>query len=628
MRLREVVGDVVCLYSPTTITKREYRAVIEVSSTNYALQSEEEQDAIIEGYRSFIKALTFPLQILIRSQQLDLSAYLQRLTDIIEDESCEAAWRELAAAHRSFVEALSQRRTLLQHRFYIILSPSEQEHAATPLKRLLKRSRLQAETFEDACQQLALRAESAVAALEAIGLRCHRLVGKELVDLEYSCWTPQRAMQHPLTSQMVEGVGRPKKVRGWRIPREEQATPRPPNEEWLQQAEEHRQPDGIPAVPPPDLLNLADLVAPASIEETHNRLCIEGEQVRCIAVTDFPREVSPGWIAPLILHDDVQEVVLHIHPQHAPAMVRRLMRKKAEFRSARRVNARRGGMDDPDAQVAEGDVEVLMGQLASGEERAFDVSLYVICRAPDERILDERTRRVMTVLDNLFLVARPTTFEHARAFRSFLPESRNELMRTCTLDSTSIATAFPFISNSLYMPGGVLEGVTANGEPVVIDDWSEELDNPHRFIGAITGAGKSYYCKLKITRELLLRRNLQVIVIDPEKEYEDLCRALGGDYIRVAPGSRQHINPFDLLPQGTDFAAYLADRSRGDRLAEKVQSLHALLDLMLADRGPGGVTTLAMSAEIRVKAATEGLEAAGAPTVVLEQHMISFFSPS
>jgi type IV secretory pathway VirB4 component len=144
------------------------------------------------------------------------------------------------------------------------------------------------------------------------------------------------------------------------------------------------------------------------------------------------------------------------------------------------------------------------------------------------------------------------------------------------------------------MPEGVLIGITPNGEPIAIDEWSESLDNPHEFCGAITGAGKSYLYKIRIMRELLQhrKRGLQVVVIDPEKEYEDLCSALGGDFIRLAPGSEQHLNPFDLMPSGTNLATYVQDRSRGDRLADKVQALHALFDIMLADRGPGGVTTL------------------------------------
>ncbi len=604
VHVREIAHNVLCLASPDSPTRREYRAILEVSSTNYTLKSEEEQDLMIAGYRAFLKALAFPIQILVRSQQLDLSPYVQHLEETAAQSAADPMWRDLADSHAQFVRELAARRTLLAHRFYLIL-PSDQGPGTRqpsfanllPFGRKRARERIKAETLEKAQQQLDLRAEVVTQQLAAIGLHCRRLADEELIALYYSCLTPERAIRYPLPALAVSGIGRPTRVRQHRqaavffdarLPDEVHASSH------RQRATRKPQPQPEGAVPLPDLPHLADLLAPASVEVTRESMRLEDEYARGIAVTNFPREVSPGWLAPLLLHDEITEIVFHVHPQDNAAMLRQLLRRKNEYQSSRRVNERRGRMEDPEMQVAEQDVDTLISQLASGEERVFDVGFYVIVRASDRRSLDERTDRMMAVLRNLFLVARPTTLEHAPAFRSFLPEARDELLRTFSLDASSLATAFPFISNSLFMPTGVLVGITPNGEPVVIDEWDESLDNPHEFCGAITGAGKSYLYKIRIMRELLQHRaqGLQVVVIDPEKEYEDLCLALGGDYVRLAPGSEQHLNPFDLLPRGTDITAYVADRSRGDRLADKVQALHALFDIMLADRGPGGVTTL------------------------------------
>lgn len=124
-------------------------------------------------------------------------------------------------------------------------------------------------------------------------------------------------------------------------------------------------------------------------------------------------------------------------------------------------------------EVAHSDVTRLMHDLASGEERLFEVSLFVLVSALSERELASRTERVRALLHTIFLdaVARPTTFEHAQAFRSFLPEGRDELGRTITLDTASLATTFPFLSNSLTMPGGTFLGLTGTGEPVLLDPW-------------------------------------------------------------------------------------------------------------------------------------------------------------
>ena len=595
VRARDIAHNVLCLASPINALQHEYRAILEVSATNYTLTSEEEQELMVAGYRAFLKALTFPIQILVRSQQLDLQPYMQ---GILESSATmkHGTWQELALSHVQYVRELAARRTLLEHRFYLII-PADREGDTKrhTLAHLLpfgnKGARKRAESLEKAQQQLDLRAGVVAQQLASLGLQCRRLAGYELASLYYSCLTPDRALRYPLPPQAFASVNQPTRVK--------KKTSKVSTVSALDTGSPSHvtmQPQQHPSttLPQPDLPHLADLLAPASVEITPNSLCLEGEYARALAITGFPREVSPGWLAPLLFHDDIADIVFHLHPQENTSMLRHLLRRKNIYQSSRRVNLRQGRLDDPETQVAEQDVDGLISQLARGEERLFELGFYVIVRASDMTSLEERTQRMMAVLNNLFLVVRPTTYEHAPAFRSCLPEARNELRRTITLDSWSLSTAFPFISHSLFMPDGVLIGITANGEPIAIDEWSESLDNPHEFCGAITGAGKSYLYKIRIMRELLQqhKRGLQVVVVDPEKEYEDLCIALGGDFVRLAPGSEQHLNPFDLLPAGTNLAAYVQDRSRGDRLADKVQALHALFDIMLADRGPGGVITL------------------------------------
>src|SRR5579863_2985938 len=158
-----------------------------------------------------------------------------------------------------------------------------------------------------------------------------------------------------------------------------------------------------------------------------------------------------------------------------------------------------------------------------------------------------------------------------------------------TLDATTLATMFPFLSNSLSMSGGVLVGLTGANAPVLLNPWDRSLENPHLFIGGVTGSGKSYLGKLLVERDLLVnaRRGDQCFVIDPDLEYEGLAEALGGTVMRLAPGSRQRLNPFDLLPPGCDLSTYLREARKGDRLAEKIQDLHAMLDILLAEYGAG-----------------------------------------
>jgi hypothetical protein len=314
VQVREIAHNVLCLASPGNPTQREYRAILEVSSTNYTLKSEEEQDLMIAGYRAFLKALAFPMQILVRSQELDLSPYVQHLEETAAQSAADPMWRDLADSHAQFVRELAARRTLLAHRFYLIL-PSDQGPGTRqpalahlrPFGRERTRERIKAESLEKAQQQLDLRAEVVTQQLAAIGLHCRRLTGEELIALYYSCLTPERAIRYPLPALAVSGIGRPTRVRqrGQEVLSLEAHSPDEvhalshhallPASPIPQRAtrKPQTQPEG--AVPLPDLPHLADLLAPASVEVTRESMRLEDEYARGIAVTNFPREVSPGW---------------------------------------------------------------------------------------------------------------------------------------------------------------------------------------------------------------------------------------------------------------------------------------------------------------------------------------------
>ena len=220
VRLRDIAHNVLCLGSPTSPTnplQREYRAILEVSATNYTLTSEEEQELIIAGYRAFLKSLTFPMQILVRSQQLDLRPYVQ---SVLETSTTiqHGTWRELALSHAQYVRELAARRTLLEHRFYLII-PSDQgsdtkQHALAGLLPFgNKGARNRTETLEKAQQQLDLRAEVITQQIASLGLQCRRLAGYELASLYYSCLTPDRALRYPLPHQTFASINQPTRVK-------------------------------------------------------------------------------------------------------------------------------------------------------------------------------------------------------------------------------------------------------------------------------------------------------------------------------------------------------------------------------------------------------------------------------
>src|SRR6266487_2036490 len=543
VRLRETKGDMLCLYAPGSPTRRSYRAVLEVSPINLSLKAEDEQEAIIERFGALIRSLSFPVQILVRNQRLDLSPYIRHLlAQPGVGGQHPPTWYALAHSLAELLQRIAAQRMLIERHVYIIIPASQ--GASSPRRRsgfptLFGKRRMQhiAETEEQARQELVLRTEALTQQLASCGLTCQRLDNSQLARLYYRCLTPERALAHSLSQEIVSAVGRPTHLKR----REARAT----RSQMVQAvgSEHHR--EAAPVVidqaervlPLPDLQHLVDLLAPECIEVTPDALRIGQEYACGVAVTACPREVSfDGCLAPLLLHDEVMDISFHYHPQDTTAMKRQLSRNRAGHASGRRFNRREGRADDPDALVAEEGINRLLDDLAHLKERVVDLGFYL-------------------------------------------------LLRTFTLDSTTLATMFPFLSNSLMMLGGVLVGVSETHEPVLLNPWDSSLENPHLFIGGVTGSGKSYLGKLLVERDLLLnwQRGDQCFVIDPDLEYQQLAEALGGTVVRLAPGSAQRLNPFDLLPPRCDFRTYLVEASKGDRLAEKIQDLHAMLDIILAE---------------------------------------------
>ncbi len=614
--LREVAQDVLCLEEATgspSSRERSYAAVIQIQATNFTLKSPEEQQALIDGYRDFLLALRFPVQILVRSQRMEMSSYLARLDASLKETKASAPkdgalshalreWQHLAQIHRRTIEELSEQRTLLDRRFYLIVPTQEMEplpwYAVLPFIGKRVRTQHQHRSLTQAKQELASRVASLCDHLSGIGLSAHRLIDQELAELYDQCVRGEEASRYPfsptLFRETTRGAGRATNSPEEQEQAEASLSPEDlfaPVRSWEEELEADLidEEPPVPQSPSPAFLSLPDVLSPSCIQVNADHVRVGEEYVRGIAVIGLPREVIDGAATPLIQLDEIMQVIFHLSPQDTGSVLRRLLQRQAQYRSTSKITQRRGGSEDPDLSVAEADLVRLLPALASGQERLIDVGFYVLARARTVEALQRRTARILSTVHNGLLSAHQTTLEHLEAFLAGLPTGRDPLGRSLTTTCTALATMLPFVSDQIMMPEGILLGVSASGEPVLLDPWGAGMDNPHEFWGGISGAGKSFAIKLRIIHELLVYPQLQVVVIDPAGEYHKLAHAMGGRTIRIAPGSAQSINPFDLLPAGVDLERYVREY-RGDRLAEKIHNLHSFLDILLADYTPTPTT--------------------------------------
>jgi hypothetical protein len=597
---REVQDQVLCLASPSGGQRYEYRAILEVSGINYHLKSDEEQQFIADQFQRFLAGLNHPIQILVRVLPLNVEPSLRRFQ--LPQDGRPSVTSSLALAMVQFLRGLAAQRTLLERRFYVIVPCSLTREGGKIWPGQGRGKRQRSREFEQARQQLDLRCHEIARQFINMGLSVSRLDNSALINLEYSCLRPHQSLNYPLHPQLIASLNQPvQRLRQMKHGK---------HSNWHHAG---MLPIPAPSVPPaeatsgrkklveaPLFAELADLLAPASVQLQHDSITIENGYVATLAVVQLPRVVAPGWLRPLAELDEPMEISLHIQPRQTGSVLRQLRRRQLELTTSSMLAQERRRLIDPEMQVTQDDIQGLLERLASGEERLLDWSMYVLLHGETREALHERTERVRSVLYTMLLETRPASFEQDLGWRACQPHAHDALHITQLLPSAAASTSFPFISNTLFMREGFLEGITPTGEPVVLDWWAASQRNANRLIVAPSGAGKSFKTKLDILRMHLMMTCMglrayglhlptlthQQIVIDPEREYQRIAEALAGQWVRLAPGSRHHINPFDLPRQRPGMVAH------GDVLADQVQHLQALLDIMLADRGAGGPGTL------------------------------------
>lgn len=166
---------------------KEYRAVLEVSSLNFELRSEEEQDAIIDIYESFLNSVGSSLQILIRTREIDMDKYLEDLSERLDDET-EDIYRSQLKNYDEFIRSLITSNKILTRRFYIIV----------PYKPVGKAD------FELIREQLNLKLDIVAKGMTRLGMHSNQLSSLEVLDLFYSFYSPTQAKIQPLTEQALQ----------------------------------------------------------------------------------------------------------------------------------------------------------------------------------------------------------------------------------------------------------------------------------------------------------------------------------------------------------------------------------------------------------------------------------------
>lgn len=316
------------------------------------------------------------------------------------------------------------------------------------------------------------------------------------------------------------------------------------------------------------MVSIPDLVSPSSIEVDFRYIRVGETYYTTLFVVGYPRYVSPSWLSPIVDYDHTLDISMFIYPTQSADVLSDLKRKIAEMEATIASDAENGKPIDPKIEASLEDAMGLQEELAKGIERFFQFSFYLTLSSDTLPKLLEATKQLQTTLASLLLSAKPATLQMEEGFKSTVPLGQDKLFITRNMDTTSLASTFPFTSAMLTQDKGVMFGINQqNGSLIIFDRFS--LENANEVVLGKSGSGKSYLIKLEIMRQVML--GTEVIVIDPEGEYNKLAQTLGGEIVEFSSNSPVKMNPFDL--------SQLYDPEENE-LGLKILSLHGLLKLI------------------------------------------------
>ena len=322
-------------------------------------------------------------------------------------------------------------------------------------------------------------------------------------------------------------------------------------------------------------MELQDVIAPSALKITPREINLGDKIARTFFVMSYPRVLTDSWFAPIINLDRVLDVSIFIHPIDSAEILKKFQKKVAEVQSQIMAREEKGMVRDPMLDTAYRDLEDLRDQLQQAQERIFDVGVYITLYGTSTEELDKTESEIKSMLESRLVYVKPALFQQEQGFKSVLPLGKDELNVNSKLNSSPLSSIFPFVSFDLTSDRGILYGVNRHNASLVLFDRFS-LENYNSVIFAKSGSGKSYATKLEILRTLMF--DAEVIVIDPEREYEFLSQAVGGRYFNISLNSEHHINPFDLAPPRED-------ENPADILRSNIVALVGMFRIML-----GGLT--------------------------------------
>ena len=324
-----------------------------------------------------------------------------------------------------------------------------------------------------------------------------------------------------------------------------------------------------------DILKVTDIIAPASIEISSDYSKLGEKFAKSYFIFSYPRYLSTAWLSPIINLDVPLDISFFIHPIETGMFLRQLVKRVTEVQSEIMEREEKGLIRDPVLETAFRDLEELRDKLQTAREKMFKLGLYLTVYADKKEDFRDIETTLRSILEARLVYIKPSLFQQHEGFISTSPYCLDRLLIHTPMNTEPLSSIFPFVSFDLSANEGILYGINRHNNSLILFDRFS-LENANEVFFGKAGVGKSYAIKLEILRSLMM--GVEVIIIDPENEYQFLSDGVGGSFFKISLTSPNRINPFELpVPR--------EDETADEVLRSNIINLVGLFRIML-----GGLT--------------------------------------
>ncbi len=323
-------------------------------------------------------------------------------------------------------------------------------------------------------------------------------------------------------------------------------------------------------------MEITDIIAPSSIALSANYLKLGKRFAKPFFIFSYPRYLSTGWFSPIINLDTPMDISIFVNPIDTGTILKQLRRRVTEVQAEISERGEKGLIRDPALETAYQDLETLRDRLQTAQERMFRLGVYLTAYGQSEKEIQDTENILRSMLESRLIYIKPALYQQKEGFNSCAPYGLDQLQVHTPMNTGPLSSIFPFTSFDLSSNEGILYGINRHNNSLILFDRFS-LENANSILFAKSGSGKSFSVKLEILRSLMV--GVDVIILDPENEYQSLSDAVGGSFFNISLGSPNHINPFDLpVPR--------EDENPEDVLRSNIINLVGLIRVMLQGLSP------------------------------------------